>query len=207
MSLHNEMDSVELRKIMIETTKAMFELPVILAKVEMMEPLTEEEKSIFFKYIKNLAVELKDISKGPEIKGTIKTFKFASLVGRFGGKKTATFVRKSRVLGNLSKDMVMTSTEILKGVKITSNNITSGNHLTLLQQRNATFDYLYKVKNVLGEVDASLKASNQNVISLIDENRPDYIPLFSDATEKSLEQAKRKVKAFRDQYQINKGRK
>ena len=192
---------------MIETTESLFELPVIVAKVESMEPLTEKEKSIFFKYIKKLAVEMKDISKGPEIKEGLKTFKFASLVGRFGGKRTATFVRKSRMLGNLSKDMVMTSTEILKGIKITSNNITLGNYLTLLQQRNATFDYLYKVKNVLGEVDASLKVVDQNVISLVDENRPDYIPLFSDATEESLEQTKRRVKTLKCQYQINKGRK
>ena len=207
MSLQNEIDSEELRKIMIETTESLFELPVIVAKVESMEPLTEKEKSIFFKYIKKLAVEMKDISKGPEIKEGLKTFKFASLVGRFGGKRTATFVRKSRMLGNLSKDMVMTSTEILKGIKITSNNITLGNYLTLLQQRNATFDYLYKVKNVLGEVDARLKVVDQNVISLIDENRLDYIPLFSDATEESLEQAKRRVKTLKCQYQINKGRK
>ena len=207
MSLQNEIDSEELRKIMIETTESLFELPVIVAKVESMEPLTEKEKSIFFKYIKKLAVEMKDISKGPEIKEGLKTFKFASLVGRFGGKRTATFVRKSRMLGNLSKDMVMTSTEILKGIKITSNNITLGNYLTLLQQRNATFDYLYKVKNVLGEVDARLKVVDQNVISLIDENRRDYIPLFSDATEESLEQAKRRVKTLKCQYQINKGRK
>lgn len=207
MSLQKEIDSEELRKIMIETTESLFELPVIVAKVESMEPLTEKEKSIFFKYIKKLAVEMKDISKGPEIKEGLKTFKFASLVGRFGGKRTATFVRKSRMLGNLSKDMVMTSTEILKGIKITSNNITLGNYLTLLQQRNATFDYLYKVKNVLGEVDASLKVVDQNVISLIDENRLDYIPLFSDATEESLEQAKRRVKTLKCQYQINKGRK
>ena len=207
MSLQNEIDSEELRKIMIETTESLFELPVIVAKVESMELLTEKEKSIFFKYIKKLAVEMKDISKGPEIKEGLKTFKFASLVGRFGGKRTATFVRKSRMLGNLSKDMVMTSTEILKGIKITSNNITLGNYLTLLQQRNATFDYLYKVKNVLGEVDASLKVVDQNVISLIDENRLDYIPLFSDATEESLEQAKRRVKTLKCQYQINKGRK
>ena len=207
MSLQNEIDSEELRKIMIETTESLFELPVIVAKVESMEPLTEKEKSIFFKYIKKLAVEMKDISKGPEIKEGLKTFKFASLVGRFGGKRTATFVRKSRILGNLSKDMVMTSTEILKGIKITSNNITLGNYLTLLQQRNAAFDYLYKVKNVLGEVDASLKVVDQNVISLIDENRLDYIPLFSDATEESLEQAKRRVKTLKCQYQINKGRK
>ena len=207
MSLQKEIDSEELRKIMIETTESLFELPVIVAKVESMEPLTEKEKSIFFKYIKKLAVEMKDISKGPEIKEGLKTFKFASLVGSFGGKRTATFVRKSRMLGNLSKDMVMTSTEILKGIKITSNNITLGNYLTLLQQRNATFDYLYKVKNVLGEVDASLKVVDQNVISLVDENRPDYIPLFSDATEESLEQAKRRVKTLKCQYQINKGRK
>lgn len=207
MSLQKEIDSEELRKIMIETTKSMFELPVIVAKVESMEPLTEKEKSIFFGYIKKLAVQMKDISKGSEIKEIIKTFKFASLVGRFGGKKTATFVRKSRVLGNLSKDMVMTSTEILKGIKITSDNVTSGNYLTLLQQRSAAFDYLYKVKNVLGEVDASLKVVDQNVVSLVDENRPDYIPLFSDATEESLEQAKRKVKTYRNQYQISKGRK
>ena len=207
MSLQKEIDSEELRKIMIETTESLFELPVIVAKVESMEPLTEKEKSIFFKYIKKLAVEMKDISKGPEIKEGLKTFKFASLVGRFGGKRTATFVRKSRMLGNLSKDMVMTSTEILKGIKITSNNITLGNYLTLLQQRNATFDYLYKVKNVLGEVDARLKVVDQNVISLIDENRLDYIPLFSDATEESLEQAKRRVKTLKCQYQINKGRK
>ena len=207
MSLQKEIDSEELRKIMIETTESLFELPVIVAKVESMEPLTEKEKSIFFKYIKKLAVEMKGISKGPEIKEGLKTFKFASLVGRFGGKRTATFVRKSRMLGNLSKDMVMTSTEILKGIKITSNNITLGNYLTLLQQRNATFDYLYKVKNVLGEVDASLKVVDQNVISLIDENRLDYIPLFSDATEESLEQAKRRVKTLKCQYQINKGRK
>lgn len=207
MSLQNEIDSEELRKIMIETTESLFELPVIVAKVESMEPLTEKEKSIFFKYIKKLAVEMKDISKGPEIKDGIKTFKFASLVGRFGGKRTATFVRKSRMLGNLSKDMVMTSTEILKGIKITSNNITLGNYLTLLQQRSAAFDYLYKVKNVLDEVDASLKVVDQNVISLVDENRPDYIPLFSDATEESLEQTKRRVKTLKCQYQINKGRK
>ena len=95
---------------------------------------------------------------------------------------------------------------MLTGVR-PSGNITLGNYLTLLQQRNATFDYLYKVKNVLGEVDASLKVVDQNVISLIDENRLDYIPLFSDATEESLEQAKRKVKTYRNQYQINKGRK
>lgn len=82
MSLQNEIDSEELRKIMIETIESLFELPVIVTKVESMEPLTEEEKSIFFKYIKNLAVKLKDISKGPEIKDGIKTFKFASLVGR-----------------------------------------------------------------------------------------------------------------------------
>lgn len=207
MSLQKEIDSDELRKIMIKTTKSMFELPVIIAKVESMEPLAEKEKSIFFKYIKKLAVEMKDISKGPEIKEGLKTFKFASLVGRIGGKRTATFVRKSSVLGNLSKNMVMTSTEILKGINITSNNITSGNYFTLLQQRNVAFDYLDKVKNVLGEVDASLKVGSQNVISLVDESRPDYIPLFSDATEESLEQAKIKVKTLRNQYQINKGKK
>ena len=82
MGLQNEIDSEELRKIMIETTESLFELPVIVTKVESMEPLTEEEKSIFFKYIKNLAVNPKDISKRPEIKDAIKTFKFASLVGR-----------------------------------------------------------------------------------------------------------------------------
>ena len=52
MSLQNEIDSEELRKIMIETTESLFELPVIVAKVESMEPLTEKEKSIFFKYIR-----------------------------------------------------------------------------------------------------------------------------------------------------------
>ena len=82
MSLQNEIDSEELRKIMIETTESLFELPVIVAKVVSMEPLTEDEKSIFFQYFKIFAVKLKDISKGPEIKDGIKTFKFASLVGR-----------------------------------------------------------------------------------------------------------------------------
>ena len=47
MSLQNEIDSEELRKIMIETTESLFELPVIVTKVESMEPLTEEERSIF----------------------------------------------------------------------------------------------------------------------------------------------------------------
>lgn len=173
-----------------------FEIPNIIKKIEDNKELTQEETEKILQYIKKKSLENKKKSKDIfPIKGRIY-FKLFSLKGRMGGKKTSAIVRSTEKVTNLPKDIATNSNEVLKGVKITSENVCPENISTLLRQYKTTENYLRDALTVIEELSERIVGPER-----------DYETPIAEEAQNKMEEGKQRIKSLGQQYQRNKGKK
>lgn len=113
-----------------------------------------------------------------------------------GGKKTSAIVRSTEKVTNLPKDIATNSNEVLKGVKITSENVCPENISTLLRQYKTTEDYLRDALTVIEELSERIVGPER-----------DYETPIAEEAQNKMEERKQRIKSLGQQYQRNKGKK
>ena len=161
----------------------------IIKKVERGEELSKEEKEIVLKFIHDETTNNKKVAKEALPKRREIGFKFDTLVGKIGGQKFAGFTHVSETIGNYRKDVKSNSKEILKGIRITSNNQTQENIKTLIKQHQASEEYLESYAHLLDTYKERISSDNQ-----------DFETPFAPEHQEAIKQAKIKVKELGTQY-------
>ena len=181
-------ENEELRKAIYSLLNSMFP-EVIIKKVERGEELSKEETEIVLKFIHDETTNNKKVAKEALPKRREIGFKFDTLVGKIGGQKFAGFTHVSETIGNYRKDVKSNSKEILKGIRITSNNQTQENIKTLIQQHQAS------VKNLEGYIRLVEKIEER-----LDSSEKDFETPVAPEHQEVIKQAKIKVKELGTQY-------
>lgn len=183
-------------KMLYEAFEEIFEIPNIMKKIEDGKELTQEETEKILRYIEKKASAIKNKRYNLlPIDGVI-SFKLLSIIGEIGGKKTEAIARSAETVANLPKDIADNTDEVLKGVRITRDNICLENISILLQQYKTTEDHLKDALTVMEKISERLGSSER-----------DYETPIAEETQNNMRQAKKKVKSLGQEYQRNEGKK
>ena len=113
-----------------------------------------------------------------------------------GGKKTETIARSAETVANLPEDIADNTDEVLKGVRITRDNVCPENISILLQQYKTTEDYLKDALTVIEELSERIAGPER-----------DYETPITEEAQNKMEERKQRIKSLGQEYQRNKGKK
>lgn len=183
-------------KLLYEAFEEIFEIPDIIKKIEDNKGLTQEETEKILQYIEKKASAIKNKRYNLlPIDGVI-SFKLLSIIGQIGGKKTEAIARSAETVANLPKDIADNTDEVLKGVRITRDNVCPENISILLQQYKTTEDYLKDALTVMEKISERLGSPER-----------DYETPIAEEPQNNMKQAKKIVKSLGQEYQRNEGKK